>query len=158
MPATMRASYRNPGSRHARNAVSRPFRGAAGRRRHPECRPYGVGRIDPRRPRREGQSIPCEHDRGRSRGLGGSEDGRECRADVDGRARPARAGAAAPRRAHVARASARRSKQPAFQIAGTGATAAPNLAALTATPQLTNLLPQRPNPFGLKIAPFSLRG
>jgi hypothetical protein len=33
-----------------------------------------------------------------------------------------------------------------------------DLAALTATPQLTNLLPQRPNPFGLKVAPFSLRG
>jgi hypothetical protein len=49
-------------------------------------------------------------------------------------------------------------KQPAFQITGTGQTAAPNLAALTATPQLTNLLPARPNPFGLKIAPFSLRG
>jgi hypothetical protein len=49
-------------------------------------------------------------------------------------------------------------KQSGFQIAGTGNTAAPNLAALTATPQLTNLLPQRPNPFGLKTAPFSLRG
>lgn len=49
-------------------------------------------------------------------------------------------------------------KQGGFQVTGTGSTAAPNLAALTATPQLTNLLPQRPNPFGLKIAPFSLRG
>jgi hypothetical protein len=49
-------------------------------------------------------------------------------------------------------------KQPAFQITGTGATAAPNLAALTAVPQLTNLLPARPNVYGLKIAPFSLRG
>jgi hypothetical protein len=50
-------------------------------------------------------------------------------------------------------------KQPAFQITGTGnAAPAPNLAALTATPTLTNLLPQRPNPFGLKTAPFSLRG
>jgi hypothetical protein len=49
-------------------------------------------------------------------------------------------------------------KQPAFQITGTGATAAPNLAALTATPQLQNLLPARPNLYGLKVAPFSLRG
>lgn len=50
-------------------------------------------------------------------------------------------------------------KQPAFQITGSGTDAsAPNLAALTATPQLMNLLPPRPNPFGLKIAPFSLRG
>ncbi|MFZ5713033.1 MAG: hypothetical protein ACOY3N_09355 [Bradyrhizobium sp.] len=45
-----------------------------------------------------------------------------------------------------------------FQITGTGATAGPNLAALTATPQLQNLLPARPNVYGLKIAPFSLRG
>lgn len=46
-----------------------------------------------------------------------------------------------------------------FQIAGTGnAAPAPNLAALTATPQLQNLLPARPNVYGLKVAPFSLRG
>lgn len=45
-----------------------------------------------------------------------------------------------------------------FQIAGTGNTAAPNFASLTATPQLQNLLPARPNVYGLKIAPFSLRG
>jgi hypothetical protein len=49
-------------------------------------------------------------------------------------------------------------KQPAFQITGSGATAPPNLAALTATPQLQNLLPTRPNVYGLKVAPFSLRG
>lgn len=49
-------------------------------------------------------------------------------------------------------------KQPGFQITGTGATAAPNLAALTATPQLQNILPVRPNVYGLKVAPFSLRG
>jgi hypothetical protein len=50
-------------------------------------------------------------------------------------------------------------KQPAFQITGTGATAPPpDLAALTATPQLQNLLPARPNVYGLKVAPFSLRG
>lgn len=49
--------------------------------------------------------------------------------------------------------------KPGFQIAGSGASApAPNLAALTATPQLTNLLPQRPNPFNVRLAPFSLRG
>ena len=47
-------------------------------------------------------------------------------------------------------------KQPAFQITGSGDAAAPNLAALTATPQLQNLLPARPNVYGLKIAPFSL--
>jgi hypothetical protein len=49
-------------------------------------------------------------------------------------------------------------KQTAFQITGTGATQAPNLAALTAPPQLQNLLPARPNLYGLKVAPFSLRG
>lgn len=43
-----------------------------------------------------------------------------------------------------------------FQITGTGQTSAPNLAALTATPTLTNLLPQRPNPYSLRLAPFSL--
>jgi hypothetical protein len=45
-----------------------------------------------------------------------------------------------------------------FQIAGFGGRAAPDLAALTATPQLANLLPVRPNVYGLKVAPFSLRG
>jgi hypothetical protein len=48
--------------------------------------------------------------------------------------------------------------QAAFQITGSGANSAPNLAALTATPTLTNLLPPRPNVYSLKIAPFSLRG
>lgn len=45
-----------------------------------------------------------------------------------------------------------------FHISGNGDTAMPNLEALTATPKLTNLLPARPNVYGLKIAPFSLRG
>jgi hypothetical protein len=51
-------------------------------------------------------------------------------------------------------------QQPAGYTAApsAGAAPAPNLAALAAVPQLANLLPQRPNPFGLKIAPFSLRG
>jgi hypothetical protein len=49
-------------------------------------------------------------------------------------------------------------QQPAFQITGSGGSPAPNLAALAATPQLTNLLPARPNIFGLRTAPFSLRG
>jgi hypothetical protein len=49
-------------------------------------------------------------------------------------------------------------KAPAFQIGGSGGGPAPNLAALTATPQLANILPPRPNFFGLKTAPFSLRG
>jgi hypothetical protein len=77
-----------------------------------------------------------------------------------GPAQPAPAPAAAAPSAPTAPMSlAPPAKQPAFQITGPGATAPPpDLAALTATPQLTNLLPQRPNPFGLKIAPFSLRG
>lgn len=33
-----------------------------------------------------------------------------------------------------------------------------SMAALAATPQLQNILPRTPNPFGLKIAPFSLGG
>jgi hypothetical protein len=50
-------------------------------------------------------------------------------------------------------------RAPAFQIGGSGGGApAMNLAALAATPQLTNLLSPRPNVFGLKTAPFSLRG
>ncbi|WP_051346514.1 lytic transglycosylase domain-containing protein [Bradyrhizobium sp. th.b2] len=48
---------------------------------------------------------------------------------------------------------------PAVQITGSGASApAMNLAQLTAVPQLTNLLPARPNVYGLKLAPFSFRG
>jgi hypothetical protein len=55
-------------------------------------------------------------------------------------------------------------QQPQQQQAGytaspSAAPAAPvNLATLAAVPQLQNLLPQRPNLFGLKPAPFSLRG
>lgn len=33
-----------------------------------------------------------------------------------------------------------------------------SIAALAATPKLQNILPNRPNPYGLKIAPFSLGG
>lgn len=47
---------------------------------------------------------------------------------------------------------------PALQIGGSGGAPAVNLAALAATPQLTNFLKPRPNVFGLKTAPFSLRG
>jgi hypothetical protein len=50
-------------------------------------------------------------------------------------------------------------KEAAFQITGSGGGApAMDMAALAATPQLTNLLRPRPNLFGLKTAPFSLRG
>ncbi|WP_050384588.1 hypothetical protein [Bradyrhizobium pachyrhizi] len=48
---------------------------------------------------------------------------------------------------------------PAAQILGSGSAGpAINLAQLTAVPQVANILPPRPNVFGLKIAPFSLRG
>ncbi|WP_431014551.1 hypothetical protein [Bradyrhizobium pachyrhizi] len=48
---------------------------------------------------------------------------------------------------------------PAFQITGSGGGApVVNLSQLTAVPQFTNLLPARPNPLGIKLAPFSLRG
>jgi hypothetical protein len=49
-------------------------------------------------------------------------------------------------------------KSPALQIGGSGAAPAVDLAALAATPQLTNFLQPRPNLFGLKTAPFSFRG
>lgn len=49
-------------------------------------------------------------------------------------------------------------RAPAFQISGSGGVPAMDIAALAATPQLTNLLRPRPNLFGLKTAPFSLRG
>ncbi|KRR21915.1 hypothetical protein [Bradyrhizobium retamae] len=56
-------------------------------------------------------------------------------------------------------AAAPEAKAPAFQIGGSGGGApAMSLAALAATPQLTNLLRPRPNLFGLKTAPFSFRG
>jgi hypothetical protein len=45
-----------------------------------------------------------------------------------------------------------------FQFGGGGGGGGMSLAALVATPQLTNLLSPRPNVFGLKTAPFSLRG
>jgi hypothetical protein len=61
--------------------------------------------------------------------------------------------------APTAAAGAAPAQQPApkstFQFGGSPPL---DLAALTATPQLQNLLPPRPNVFGLKIAPFSLRG
>lgn len=66
--------------------------------------------------------------------------------------------AAAPAAPAAPMSLASPAKQPAFQITGSGGGAAPNLAALTATPTLTNLLPVRPNVYGLKVAPFSLRG
>lgn len=69
------------------------------------------------------------------------------------------AAAVDPAAAAVAVSAAPEAKAPAFQIGGSGGGApAMNLAALAATPQLTNLLPARPNLFGLKTAPFSLRG
>ncbi|MCA6114240.1 hypothetical protein J6524_04760 [Bradyrhizobium sp. WSM 1738] len=49
-------------------------------------------------------------------------------------------------------------KEAAFQITGSGGGPAMDIAALSATPQLTNLLRARPSFFGLKTAPFSLRG
>lgn len=47
---------------------------------------------------------------------------------------------------------------PQQQQAPSGGVAPVNLAALAAVPGLQNILPQRANPFGLKVAPFSLRG
>ncbi|MCK1274786.1 hypothetical protein IVB46_06005 [Bradyrhizobium sp. 61] len=55
-------------------------------------------------------------------------------------------------------AAASPAPQSGFQITGAGQSAAPNLAALTAVPQLQNILPARPNLYGFKVAPFSLRG
>ena len=76
--------------------------------------------------------------------------------------RPAAAPAPASAAAAVdpaAVSAAPEAKAPAFQIGGSGGGApAMDLAALGATPQLTNLLRPRPNLFGLKTAPFSLRG
>jgi hypothetical protein len=77
---------------------------------------------------------------------------------------PRQAAAPAPAPAAVdpaaaAVSAAPEAKAPAFQISGSGRSApAMDLAALAATPQLTNLLRPRPNLFGLKTAPFSLRG
>jgi hypothetical protein len=139
-------------SRHGRLAISRAFRRAAGRRRHPERRSLGAGRIDPRRGSGEGQSIPCQDDAGdlaawADRKMGGN-------AAPMSMAGP-QAAPAAPT-APMSLAPPQAAAKPRFQIAGSGASApAPNLAALTATPQLTNLLPQRPNPFnGLACAVF----
>lgn len=74
-------------------------------------------------------------------------------------AAPAPAPAAAVDPAAAAVSAAPEAKAPAFQIGGSGGGApAMSLAALAATPQLTNLLSPRPNLFGLKTAPFSLRG
>jgi hypothetical protein len=76
--------------------------------------------------------------------------------------RPAAAPAPAPAAvdpAASAVSAAPAARAPAFQIGGSGGGApAVDLAALGATPQLTNLLRPRPNLFGLKTAPFSLRG
>jgi hypothetical protein len=76
--------------------------------------------------------------------------------------RPAAAPASAPAAVDPATAAvsaAPETKAPAFQISGSGGGApAMDLAALAVTPQLTNLLRPRPNLFGLKTAPFSLRG
>ena len=76
--------------------------------------------------------------------------------------RPAAAPAPAPAAvdpAASAVSAAPAPRAPAFQIGGSGGGApAVDLAALGATPQLTNLLRPRPNLFGLKTAPFSLRG
>ena len=60
--------------------------------------------------------------------------------------------------AAAAISAAPEARAPAFQIGGSGGAPAMDLAALAATPQLTNLLRPRPNLFGLKTAPFSLRG
>lgn len=70
--------------------------------------------------------------------------------------RVAAAGAAGPAEGAAPAPSA--APQTGLQITGTGATMGPNLAALTATPQLQKLLPARPNVYGLRVAPFSLRG
>jgi len=60
---------------------------------------------------------------------------------------------AAPAAAPVPAPAAEKTAAP-FQFGGGGM----SMAALAATPQLTNLLLPRPNVFGLKTAPFSLRG
>jgi hypothetical protein len=75
-------------------------------------------------------------------------------------AAPALAAAAAAVPAAAAPAAPEpEAKAPALQIGGAGGGGAGiSMAALTATPQLTNLLRPRPNLFGLKTAPFSLRG
>lgn len=67
--------------------------------------------------------------------------------------RPAAASAAAPTAAPAAIVP--EAKAPALQIGGSAGAPGMSLAALTATPQLTNLLSPRPNVFGLKTAPFS---
>jgi hypothetical protein len=75
--------------------------------------------------------------------------------------RPAAAPAPAPAAVDPAAAAisaAPEARAAAFQIGGSGGVPAIDLAALAATPQLTNLLRPRPNLFGLKTAPFSLRG
>ncbi|UGA46670.1 hypothetical protein HU230_0011760 [Bradyrhizobium quebecense] len=68
--------------------------------------------------------------------------------------------AAAPAGAQASAAPAAPAQSsPAVQITGSGSAApAVNLAQLTAVPQVTNLLPARPNVYGLKLAPFSFRG
>jgi hypothetical protein len=78
--------------------------------------------------------------------------------------RPAAPAVAAPAVAPTAAPAAVAAAAPAapaaapFQFGGGGGGGGMSLAALGATPQLTNLLSPRPNVFGLKTAPFSLRG
>ncbi|WP_342711500.1 hypothetical protein AAFG13_06570 [Bradyrhizobium sp. B124] len=71
----------------------------------------------------------------------------------------AAAPAAAPAGASASATAPAQPASPAVQITGSGGGApAMNLAQLTAVPQGTNFLPARPNVYGLKLAPFSLRG
>lgn len=73
-------------------------------------------------------------------------------------AAPAPAAAAVPAGVTASADPAPAAQGSGFQIRGSGGVPGVDLAALTATPQLTNLLRPRPNVFGLKTAPFSLRG
>ncbi|WP_338688909.1 hypothetical protein V5279_25050 [Bradyrhizobium sp. 26S5] len=67
--------------------------------------------------------------------------------------------AAAPSSAPAAVPAGAAPAAPAVQITGSGASApVMKFAQLAAVPQFTNLLPARPNPLGIKLAPFSLRG
>jgi len=71
-------------------------------------------------------------------------------------AAPAAAPAPTPAAAPAAAPAPATDKAAPLQFGGGGG--GMSMATLAATPQLTNLLLPRPNVFGLKIAPFSLRG
>lgn len=65
---------------------------------------------------------------------------------------------AQPAQSPAATAAGPEAKGTVLQLGGGGGGSGMSMAALAATPQLTNLLSPRPNVFGLKTAPFSFRG